>query len=38
LAITVLAARHIRRRGEPLESLVQRFALLDHPSLAYLRG
>jgi uncharacterized protein (DUF362 family) len=33
-----IAERHIRQRGEPIASLVQRFALLDHPSLAALRG
>jgi uncharacterized protein (DUF362 family) len=33
-----IAERHIRQRGEAIAPLVQRFALLDHPSLAGLRG
>ena len=33
-----IAERHIRQRGEPIASLAQRFALLDHPSLAGLRS
>jgi uncharacterized protein (DUF362 family) len=33
-----IAERHIRQRGEPIAALAQRFALLDHPSLAGLRG
>jgi uncharacterized protein (DUF362 family) len=32
-----IAERHIRQRGESIASLSQRFALLDHPSLAGLR-
>jgi uncharacterized protein (DUF362 family) len=30
--------RHIRQRGEPIAALAQPFALLDHPSVAGLRG
>src|SRR5206468_4002818 len=33
-----IAERHIRQRGEPIDRLARRFAILDHPSLAYLRG
>jgi uncharacterized protein (DUF362 family) len=33
-----IAERHIRQRGEAIAPLSQRFALLDHPSLAGLRG
>ena len=33
-----IAERHIRQRGEPIDRLAQRFAILDHPSLAFLRG
>jgi uncharacterized protein (DUF362 family) len=33
-----IAASHIRQRGESIDSLSQPFALLDHPSLARLRG
>jgi uncharacterized protein (DUF362 family) len=29
---------HIRQRGEPIVGLSQRFAIIDHPSLASLRG
>ncbi len=32
-----IAEPHIRQRGEPIAELAQRFALLDHPSLHYLR-
>ena len=32
-----IAERHIRQRGEAIAPLSQRFALLDHPSLAGLR-
>lgn len=30
--------RHIHQRGEAIQSLVQRFELLDHPRFHYLRG
>jgi uncharacterized protein (DUF362 family) len=33
-----IAERHIRQRGEAIATLAQRFALIDHPSLAGLRG
>jgi uncharacterized protein (DUF362 family) len=33
-----IAERHIRQRGETIAALAQRFALIDHPSLADLRG
>jgi uncharacterized protein (DUF362 family) len=33
-----IAERHIAQRGEPIAPLVQEFRLLDHPSLARLRG
>jgi uncharacterized protein (DUF362 family) len=33
-----VAERHIRQRGEPIDRLARRFAILDHPSLAFLRG
>jgi uncharacterized protein (DUF362 family) len=33
-----IAARHIEQRGEPIAALAQAFRLLDHPSLARLRG
>src|SRR5512135_1211869 len=33
-----IAERHIRQRGEAIAPLAQRFALLDHPRLAGLRG
>jgi uncharacterized protein (DUF362 family) len=33
-----IAERHIRQRGEAIAPLSQRFTLLDHPSLAGLRG
>jgi uncharacterized protein (DUF362 family) len=33
-----IAERHIHQRGEPIAALMQPFALLDHPSLASLRG
>ena len=32
-----IAESHIRQRGESIVSLRQRFAIVDHPSLAYLR-
>ena len=33
-----IAESHIRQRGERVDRLAQRFQILDHPSLAYLRG
>jgi uncharacterized protein (DUF362 family) len=33
-----IADRHIEQRGEPIAGLAQPFRLLDHPSLAALRG
>ncbi len=33
-----IAERHIHQRGEVIAPLAQRFALLDHPGLAGLRG
>ncbi len=33
-----IAEHHIRQRGEPIAELAQNYAILDHPSLAYLRG
>ena len=33
-----IAERHIRQRGERVDALAGRYAILDHPSLAYLRG
>ncbi|MBX6315552.1 MAG: DUF362 domain-containing protein [Isosphaeraceae bacterium] len=33
-----IAERHIRQRGESIASLAQTFAILDHPSLAWVRG
>ena len=33
-----IAEAHIRQRGERVDRLAQRFEILDHPSLAYLRG
>ena len=33
-----IAERHIAQRGEPIAALAGRFELLDHPSLAGLRG
>jgi uncharacterized protein (DUF362 family) len=33
-----IAERHIRQRGEPIDRLARAFAILDHPSLAFLRG
>ena len=33
-----IAERHIRQRGEPIGRLARNFAILDHPSLAFLRG
>jgi uncharacterized protein (DUF362 family) len=33
-----IAERHIAQRGEPIAPLAQNFQLLDHPSLASLRG
>jgi uncharacterized protein (DUF362 family) len=33
-----IAEAHIRQRGETIASLSQRFAIIDHPSLAFLRG
>jgi uncharacterized protein (DUF362 family) len=33
-----IAERHIAQRGEPIGSLRQRYALVDHPSLARLRA
>ena len=33
-----ISDRHIAQRGEPIAALARRFALLDHPSLAGLRG
>ena len=33
-----IAEGHIRQRGERVDLLARRFAILDHPSLAYLRG
>jgi uncharacterized protein (DUF362 family) len=32
-----IAERHVTQRGEPIAPLVQKFQLLDHPSLASLR-
>ncbi len=32
-----IAEAHIRQRGEPIAALAQRFAIIDHPSLRYLR-
>ena len=32
-----IADRHIRQRGEKIDRLAQQFALLDHPSLTFLR-
>lgn len=33
-----VAEGHIRQRGEPIDRLARSFAILDHPSLAFLRG
>jgi uncharacterized protein (DUF362 family) len=33
-----IAERHIRQRGERVDALACRYAVLDHPSLAYLRA
>ena len=33
-----IAEGHIRQRGEPIAALARDFAILDHPSLAYLRS
>ena len=33
-----IAEAHIRQRGEPIAKLARPFAILDHPSLAFLRG
>ncbi len=32
-----IADRHIRQRGEPIARLARRFAIVDHPSLDFLR-
>jgi uncharacterized protein (DUF362 family) len=33
-----IAEAHIHQRGERVADLAQRFAIIDHPSLAFLRG
>ncbi|WP_435011143.1 DUF362 domain-containing protein [Tundrisphaera lichenicola] len=33
-----IADRHIRQRGESIDRLARTFAILDHPSLSFLRG
>jgi len=33
-----IAEPHVRQRGEPIAGLARAFAIMDHPSLAFLRG
>ncbi len=33
-----IAERHIQQRGEPLAPLAKRYALLNHPAMAWVRG